>query len=68
MLYKNELALQYFPALSAEQARKQLMKLLAAREPLRQELTESGFVFGSKCKIFTNKEVEIIVRHLGKPT
>ncbi|MCQ2274768.1 MAG: DUF4248 domain-containing protein [Bacteroidales bacterium] len=60
--------MRYFVGMSADQARKQLMKLLAAREPLRQELLESGFDFGSKRKYFTNKEVEIIVRHLGKPT
>lgn len=68
MIYKNELAARYFPALAPDQARKQLLKIMASRPALRRELERSGFRFGSKCKIFTNKEVEIIARHLGRPT
>lgn len=56
MVRKNELAARYFP----DQTRKQPIKIMTSRPALRRELERSGFRFGSKCKFFTNKEVEII--------
>lgn len=67
MILKNELAVQYFPDMDADSARRQLRKYLKEYQSLRQELILNGYSFAKRCPYFTPKEVEIIKKHLGEP-
>ena len=68
MTLKNDLALLYFPNLSPCDARKQLNRYIQENQSLIYELQQAGFDCGKKCSYFTPKEVEIIEKHLGKPS
>ena len=67
MILKNELALQYFPHLKADAARKQLSRYMKENQPLSQELRLAGYNPGRKSIYFTPREAEIIKKHLGAP-
>ena len=68
MTLKNDLAMLYFPDIDANSARRQLIRYLKEYQYLRQELILNGYSFAKKSPYFTPKEVEIIEKHLGKPS
>lgn len=62
---KCELAQDYAPELSSHAATNRLSRWLRYNPRLWEELQESGY--RPSQKIFTGKQVEIILRHLGEP-
>lgn len=62
---KSELALLYFPGLGENAAVDKLRRWIRRCGPLMVEM-ESG-EYRPKMKMYTGREVRLIVRHLGEP-
>lgn len=64
--YKSDLAQLYFPlSPSRREAVRNLLRLIQRTPALQQELQDTGI--RTYAKIFSARQVEIIVRHIGTP-
>lgn len=62
---KNELARLYFPGLEENAAVDKLRRWIRKCGPLMEEIGSKEF--RPKMKMYTGREVRLIVRHLGEP-
>ncbi|WP_288360235.1 DUF4248 domain-containing protein [uncultured Bacteroides sp.] len=62
---KNELAHLYFPTLTENAAVDKLRRWIRKCRPLMEEIESADF--RPKMKMYTGREVRLIVRHLGEP-
>lgn len=62
---KSELAHLYFPTLAENAAVDKLRRWIRKCRPLMEEITAMDF--RPKMKMYTGREVRLIVRHLGEP-
>lgn len=62
---KNELARLYFPTLTENAAVDKLRRWIRKCRPLMEEIETTDF--RPKMKMYTGREVRLIVRHLGEP-
>lgn len=62
---KNELARLYFPTLTENAAVDKLRRWIRKCRPLMEEIAATDF--RPKMKMYTGREVRLIVRHLGEP-
>lgn len=60
-----ELACIYLPTLNKRSASNQLRNWINKNENLKKSLSEAGVQ--TRQKIFTPKQVQIIIEHLGEP-
>lgn len=61
----GELAQLYFPNISKKSASVQLRKWIIINQLLKDNLTQSGYK--PRQRIFTPKQVTLIIEHLGEP-
>lgn len=61
----QELALMYFPNSTPHSARAQLKRWIRRNEKLQSALSDAGYYQGQR--IFTPKQVRIIIEHLDPP-
>ena len=61
----GELACLFLPTLNCRSASNQFRTWIKKNEKLKQELIEAGFQ--NRQKIYTPKQVQIIIEHLGEP-
>lgn len=62
---KSELAQEYAPELAPRSAVNRLIRWLKHNKRLWDELMENGYV--PQQKMFTSRQVEIIMHYLGEP-
>ena len=62
---KSELAMEYSPDIERRSAVNRLAKWMKHHPQLWKELLATGYV--PKQKVFTSKQVEIIMHYLGEP-
>ncbi len=60
-----ELACLFLPTLSCRSASNQFRNWIKKNEKLKQTLFDAGF--HNRQKIYTPKQVQIIIEHLGEP-